>query len=169
MVNEKVLSLLNKQILEEFRSAYIYLGIETYFNDTGLKGMANWFRVQSQEELDHAVKILNYVQEIGGHVELPTIKEVSSNYPSPLAALESALKHEQHITNLIYKIMDAAIEERDHKTKSFLQWFVDEQVEEEANVGDQVNRLRLVKDSPEALFYLDNELGQRVYTPPKPL
>ena len=153
VISESILKLLNEQIKKEFHSAYLYLGIETYFENQGLKGMANWFRVQAQEELDHAMKFFNYVKEVGGLAQLGTIEKVTSTYKSPLEAMKTSLHHERYITDSIYKIVDLAIEERDHKTNSFLKWFVDEQV------------LERVKDSPNGIFMVNKELAARVYVP----
>lgn len=168
MVSESILNLLNEQIRREFHSAYLYLGIEAYFEDQGLKGMANWFRVQAQEELDHAMKFFNYVNEVGGLAQLGTIEKVTSTYNSPLDALKASLIHERYITDSIYKIVDLAVEERDHKTNSFLNWFVDEQVEEEANAEENVKNLELVKDSPNGVFLLNKEMAARTYIPIDP-
>ena len=165
MVSDKMLKLLNDQIRKEFHSAYVYLGIEAYLNDLGLKGMANWFNIQTKEELDHAMKFFNYVNEVGGLAQLGTIEAVTSTYESPLAAMKAALDHEIFITGEIYKIVDAAVEERDHKTNSFLRWFVDEQVEEEANADENVKNLEFVKDNPNGLFMINNEMAKRVYVP----
>ena len=165
MVSEKILNLLNDQIKKELHSAYVYLGIEAYLTDLGLKGMANWFRVQTQEELDHALKFFNYVSEVGGLAQLGTIDAVATTYETPLEAMKAALEHERYITREIYKIVDAAVDEKDHKTISFLKWFVDEQVEEEANAEDNVKNLQLEKDSPNGLFMIDREMATRVYVP----
>lgn len=165
MVSESILKLLNEQIKKEFHSAYLYLGIEAYFENQGLKGMANWFRVQAQEELDHAMKFFNYVSEVGGLAELGTIEKVTSTYKSPLEAMKASLHHERYITNSIYKIVDLSIEERDHKTNSFLKWFVDEQVEEEANAEENVKNLELVNDSPNGIFMINKEMAARIFVP----
>lgn len=165
VVSDNILKLLNEQIQKEFHSAYLYLGIEAYFQEKGLKGMANWFRVQAQEEVDHAMKFFNYVTEVGGLAQLGTIEKVTSTYDSPLEAMKASLKHEQFITASIYNIVDKALDERDHKTNSFLQWFVDEQVEEEANAEDNVRNLELVDDSPNGVFLVDREMAARVYVP----
>lgn len=165
MISKNILKLLNEQIQKEFHSAYLYLGIEAYFEDQGLKGMANWFRVQAQEEQDHAMKFFNYVNEVGGLAELGTIEKVTSTYTSPLEAMKASLHHERYITNSIYKIVDLAVEERDHKTNSFLQWFVDEQVEEEANAEENVKNLELVNDSPNGVFMINKEMAARAYVP----
>lgn len=165
MVSEKILNLLNEQIKKELHSAYLYLGIEAYFEEKGLKGMANWFRIQAQEELDHAMKFFKYINEVGGLAELGTIEAVTSVYKSPLEAMKASLHHEQYITKSIYTIVDAAMDERDHKTNSFLKWFIDEQVEEEANAEDNVKHLELVKDHPNGLFMVDREMASRAYVP----
>lgn len=165
MLSEKILELLNEQIKKEFHSAYLYLGIESYFSDMGLKGMANWFRIQAKEETEHAMKIFDYVVETGGLVKLGEISEVTSKYDTPLDAMKAAAGHERYITKSIYNIVDAAIEEKDHKTISFLNWFVDEQVEEEGNADDNVMNLELVKDHPNGLFMINREMGKRVHIP----
>jgi ferritin len=165
MLSKSILKLLNEQIKKEFHSAYLYLGIEAYFEDQGLKGMANWFRVQAKEELDHAIKFFNYVNETGGLAQLGTIEKVTSAYSSPLEAMKASLNHERYITASIYTIVDTAVEEKDHKTNSFLRWFVDEQVEEEANAEENVKNLELVKDSPNGIFMINKEMAARVYVP----
>lgn len=165
MVSEKMLNLLNEQIKKELHSAYLYLGIEAYFQDKGLKGMANWFRIQAKEELDHAMKFFHYVNEVGGLAQFGTIEAVTSTYKDPLEAMKISLHHEQYITKSIYSIVDVAQQEKDYKTNSFLQWFVDEQVEDEANAEDNVRNLELVKDHPNGLFMVDREMTTRVYVP----
>jgi len=165
VVSESILKLLNEQIKKEFHSAYLYLGIEAYFENQGLKGMANWFRVQEKEEFDHAMKFFNYVNGVGGLAQLGTIEKVTSTYKSPLEAMKASFHHERYITDSIYKIVDLAVEERDYKTNSFLQWFVDEQVEEEANAEDNVKNLELVKDSPNGIYMINKEMAARVYMP----
>lgn len=165
MISENILKLLNEQIRKEFHSAYLYLGIEAYFTELGLRGMANWFRIQTQEELDHAMKFFNYVNEVGGLAQLGAIGKVTSIYKSPLEAVKTSFEHEKFITASIYNIVDAAIDERDHKTNSFLQWFIDEQVEEEANADENVKNLELVKDNQNGLFMINAEMAKRVYVP----
>jgi ferritin len=165
MLSEKILGLLNGQIKKEFHSAYLYLGIEAYFRDMGLNGMANWFRIQVQEETDHAMKIYDYVVETGGLVRLGEIGAVASEYGTPLDAMKAAADHERYITRSIYEIVDAAIDEKDHKTNSFLKWFVDEQVGEEANADENVRNLELVKDHPNGLYMINKEMGTRVKQP----
>ncbi len=156
---------LNEQIMKEFYSGYLYLSMEAYFTSQNLDGFANWFRVQAQEERDHAMKIFNYVNYVGGRVKLLAIKEPVHEFGSAEEVLRMALEHEKKVTASIYELVDMAREERDHKTDSFLQWYVDEQVEEENNAQNNVNRLKLAGERGGGLFMIDQEMGKRVYAP----
>ncbi len=167
MLKKKMLKALNNQINAEFYSSYLYLSMESYFQSVSLSGFANWMRGQVQEELFHGMKLYDYVNERGGKVTLDTIAKPDSNWKTPLAAFEHILKHEQMVTSLINGLMDLAIAEQDHATKIFLQWFVSEQVEEEASVGEIVDKLRLIKTDSSGLFLLDTEMGKRVFTLPQ--
>lgn len=166
MLKENVQKALNDQINAEFFSSYLYLSMATYFETNSLSGFANWMTIQAQEELTHAMKILNYVNERGARVALSTIEGPKTEWNSSLEAFEEAYQHEQKITGLINDLTDLAIAEKDHATKNFLQWFVTEQVEEEASVDEIVNKLKLIGDSGHGLFMLDREMSQRVFTPP---
>ncbi|WP_028583482.1 ferritin [Desulfogranum mediterraneum] len=165
MVKKKMLKALNQQINAEMYSSYLYLSMESYFQSISLAGFANWMRGQVQEELMHSMKFYDFVVERGGRVTLDAIARPESSWDSPLDAFKAILKHEQHVTALINDLVDLAIDERDHATNIFLQWFVSEQVEEEASVGAIVDRLELIKDTPSGLFMLDAELAKRVFTP----
>ena len=168
MLKKKMQKALNAQINAEMYSSYLYLSMESYFQSISLGGFASWMRGQVQEELMHAMKFYDFVNERGGRVTLDTIKKPESNWKSPLAAFEHILHHEQLVTSLINDLVDLAIQEKDHATQIFLQWFVTEQVEEEASVGEVVDKLKLIKDNSSGLFMVDAELGKRVFTLPQP-
>jgi ferritin len=165
MLKEKVLKALNEQINAEQYSAFLYLSMSAWFEDQGLPGFANWMYVQFQEELTHANKIFKYVNERGGRVELKGIDQMPVEFESVKSVAEMTLEHEQHVTALINNLVDIAIEERDHATRSFLTWFVDEQVEEEANATEILDNLKLIEGQGKGngLFMLDRELRQRKF------
>jgi len=167
MLKEKMLKALNGQINAEMYSSYLYLSMEAYFQSISLGGFAAWMRSQVQEELFHAMKFYDFVCERGGRVTLDTIKKPDARWKSPLTAFKQILKHEQLVTSLINDLVDLAIAEKDHATLNFLQWFVAEQVEEEDSVGEIVDKLKLIKEDTSGLFFLDAELGKRVFTPPQ--
>ncbi|MGE4559703.1 MAG: ferritin [Desulfobulbus sp.] len=166
MLKKKILKALNDQINAEMFSSYLYLSIESYFQSISLTGFATWMRVQVQEELMHAMKFYDFVNERGGKVTLEAIAKPESVWESPLVAFEAILKHEEHVTSLINDLVDLAISEKDHATNNFLQWFVSEQVEEEASASEIVERLKLIKDNSSGLFMIDAELGKRVFVMP---
>ena len=165
MLSEKMNEALNKQLNEELYSAYLYLSMSAWFDSIGLKGFANWMMVQYKEETEHAMKFYSYIQSRGGDVKLYAIKEPPSQWDSPLHAFKETLKHEQFITKCINELVDLAEELKDRPTLNFLQWFIDEQVEEEENDRDIIQRLELIGESKNGIFMLDRELAQRVYTP----
>ena len=166
MLSKKMEKALNNQINAELYSAYLYLAMAADFESKNLKGCATWMRVQNQEETVHAMKLYDYVAEKGGRVTLRAIEEPPAKWKTPLEAFEAAYAHEQKVTALINGLVDTAIQERDHATNIMLQWFVTEQVEEEASADDIVQKLKLMAGAPGGLFMLDRELGQRVFTPP---
>lgn len=166
MLSEKMAEALNRQLNAELYSAYLYLSMAAYFYDQGLNGFANWMVVQNQEETLHAMKFFNYLKDRGARIRLAAIEQPPTDWSSPLEVFEATLKHEQKVTSLINQLMDLALAERDHATTVFLQWFVTEQVEEEASANDIVQRLRLIGNDANALFVLDRELATRVFTPP---
>jgi len=168
MIKKALENALNEQINAEFHSAYIYLSMSSYFLSVGLAGYANWMRVQYQEELAHATRFFDYVNERGGRVKLAPIGEVQVNFEGVVDVYEKTLEHEQLVTGMINKLMDISIQESDHATKSFLQWFVDEQVEEEANVEQILNNLKLIKGEGQGLLMMDREMQTRVYVNPFP-
>jgi len=167
MLSKKIESALNAQVNEELFSSYIYLSMSAYFESVSLKGHANWMRMQAKEELVHAMKFYDYINERGGKVILDKIKAPKIKWKSPLDAFEDAYEHEQYITNKINKLVDLAMSQKDHATSSMLKWFIDEQVEEEASADEIVQKLKLAKNSPNAILMLDQELSKRVFTPPQ--
>ncbi len=166
MLSEKMQQALNDQINAETFSAYLYKAMQAYFDSISLKGFAQWMSVQVQEETFHADKFFNFIQERNGRVKLMKIEEPQFEWDSPLAAFEAALKHEQYITSRINNLVAVARAENDPASESFLKWFVDEQVEEEANATEIVDHLKLMGDFKGGLFMMDRELGQRVFVPP---
>jgi len=166
MIKKPLENALNEQINAEFHSAYIYLSMSSYFLSVGLGGYANWMRVQYQEELAHATRFFDYVNERGGRVKLSPIQEVQVDFTGIVDAFQKTLEHEQVVTGMIDHLMDLAIQESDHATKSFLQWFVDEQVEEEANVEQILNNLKLINGEGQGLLMMDREMQTRVFVNP---
>jgi ferritin len=160
-IGTKMQDAINHQIKEELASAYIYLSMSAYLESLSLPGMARWMRVQSQEELAHALKFFDHVVERGGRVVLQGIETPPLEFASPTEAFEKALAHEQFITERIHELYGLAMAEKDYGSYGLLQWFVDEQVEEEANVGQVVETLRRVGDKGHALVMLDGQLGKR--------
>jgi ferritin len=166
MLSKRMETALNRQIVAEYYSAYLYLSMSAYFESVNLGGFAKWMRVQALEELTHGTKIFDYVNERGGRVLLDGIEKPLLKWTSPLVAFQDAYKHEQKVTGMINKLVDLAIKEKDHATENFLQWFVAEQVEEEASADGIVQKLKLVGKEGGGLFMIDRELGQRIFTPP---
>ncbi len=162
MIGKKMTAALNEQINKELYSAYLYLAMSAQAEEQNLSGFASWFRVQAGEEVEHAMKFFKYLTEQGARVVLDAIAKPPVSFKSPADMFEETLKHEQKVTASIHALVDLAIKENDHATQSFLKWFVDEQVEEEANAADIVAKLRILgKDSGGALLMLDHQLGQR--------
>jgi len=152
---------LNEQLKWELYSAYLYLSMAAYFEDIGLEGFAHWMKAQTAEELMHAMKFYKFIFERDGRVILQEIPKPPSEWESPEAVFEFAYKHEQEVTSRINKLMSLAKKLEDYATENFLNWFVEEQVEEEASFKALLNKLKLIKNDPQALFYLDKELSQR--------
>ena len=161
MLTEKVQNALNSQIKEELQSAYVYLAMSAESDRLGLPGFANWFKMQYGEELAHADRFFNFILERDGEVELHALDKPSVSGESPLSLFEKAFAHEQHITACIFKLKDLAREESDHATDVFLEWFVNEQVEEEASTRTVIDQLKLVEGNPNGLFMIDRELSNR--------
>ncbi len=166
MLSKKMEKAINQQINAELYSSYLYLSMATYFESISLDGFSNWMRQQAQEELFHGMKMFDFVCERGGRVTLKAIDGPPSQWKSPLDAFEQVLSHEQKVTGLINDLVNLALDERDHATNIFLQWFVSEQVEEESTAGALVDKLKLIGKDANGLFMLDTELGQRAFTMP---
>jgi ferritin len=165
-MKKKMEEALNRQVNAEMYSSYLYLAMESYFQSVSLTGFAKWMRGQVQEEMFHGMKIYDYVHERGGRAQFEAIAKPQTQWDSPLAAFEHILAHEESVTELINNLIDVALDVRDHAAKAFLNWFITEQVEEEATVGEIVARLRLIGDDSSGLFLLDSELSKRVFTLP---
>ena len=166
MLSKKMEAALNEQLNKEIYSAYLYMSMSAYSTYIGLKGFANWFMVQYQEEMMHAMKFYDYINNKGGRVKLMAIDAPPTEFQSPLDMFDKTLKHEQFVTKRINDLVDLAIKEKDHATNIFLQWYVTEQIEEEANDSDIIAKLKLVGETGEGLFMLDKELAARVFVPP---
>lgn len=165
MQNEKMIQGLNAQVNKELYSAYFYLAMQAYFSSINLDGFAHFFRVQIQEERDHALGFFNYLNKVGGKATFEAIEKPQSEFSSPQEVFELTLKHEQFITQSIYSLMDIAREVKDHTTDIFLQWYITEQVEEEENMTRILNKLKLIHGEGAGLFMIDSELAQRLYVP----
>ena len=166
MLNKKVADLLNDQINKEFYSAYLYLDIANYYIDNDLDGFGNWYNIQAQEERDHALLFLKYLQSNGQKVSLKAIDKPDKKFNNHLDPLLIGAEHERFVTDLIHKIYEAAYEAKDFRTMQFLDWFVKEQLEEEENADKLVSKYKLFGDDPKSLYLLDQELLARVYTAP---
>ncbi|MFC4891562.1 ferritin [Pseudofrancisella aestuarii] len=167
MLSKKLEDALNAQFNYEIESAHIYLAMAGATADLGLSGFTNWFMAQYEEELFHAKKMMKFINDKGGRIEVSGFDAPRNKFSSLLEVFEETLKHEADVTRKFYEIMDIALEEKEHATKSFLQWFIDEQVEEEANVCDMINKIKLVKDA--GLYLLDQEAAKRTFKPQNPL
>ncbi len=161
MISEKVSSALNDQLGEEYYSSYLYLSMAAYFESKNLHGFAHWMKVQSEEERGHAMKFYGYLNQQLSHVTLKAIVKPQTDWTSPLAVFEDAYRHEQKITKLINDLISLVITEKDYATNIFLQWFVTEQVEEESNASEIVEKLKMIGESKQGLMMLDSILGQR--------
>ena len=161
MLNKKIQDAINEQINKELYSAYLYLAMAAYFDANNLPGFAHWMRAQYSEETQHALKFYHYVTERGGRVFVKAIDEPPAEFGSPLKAFEQTLEHEQFVTGLINKLYELALAEKDYATQSLLKWYIDEQVEEEANASYIVETLKLVGEKGNGLIMLDRQLAQR--------
>lgn len=165
MISPKMLKALNIHLNEEFYSSYFYLSMAAYFEAKNLKGFANWFRIQSTEEQMHGMKFFDFILQKGGKVSLAQINTPKLEWKSISEVFADTLKHEQKISGLINKLVETALLEKDYATHTFLQWFVTEQVEEEANVEEIIQKIEMIGDNKSGLYMLDNELGARVAAP----
>lgn len=166
MISEKIQKALNDQINAEIWSAYLYLSMSAYFESKNLPGFANWMKIQWQEELSHATKLFDYLNERGGRVNLMPIAGVDAEWNDSLDVFEATLKHEQEVSIMINSLVDIAVAEKDHATNHMLQWFVAEQVEEEATVEGLVQQLKLIDGFGHGILMLDREFGQRTFVDP---
>ena len=163
MLSEKMADAINAQIRAEFESAHLYLAMEAYFQSQGLAGFGNWMRVQYREEVSHALKFFDYLSERGARAVVSEMSAPQKEWTSPLHAMEETLRHEQYVTSRINNLVNLAMDERDHASVQMLQWYVVEQVEEEASVQAIIDQLRLTEGQGNGLFMIDRELKQRVF------
>jgi ferritin len=166
MIKKSVQEAINKQIVNEMYSSNLYLSMASYFRSINLNGFANWMRVQVQEEMFHAMKFFDFLLDRGGEAKIGAINAPPDKWKSPLDVFQNTLKHEESVTDSINKLAALAIKENDYATSVLLQWFITEQVEEEANVTEVLERLKLAGDSRSSLFLLDSELKTRVFVAP---
>lgn len=162
----KVSKLLNEQITKELYSAYLYLDFSIFYEQQGLDGYANWYMIQAQEERDHAMLFLKYLQNNGENVDLGAIDKPDKVLKTTMDPLKFGLEHEKYVTSLINDIYGAAYEVKDFRTMQFLDWFVKEQLEEEKNADDMIKKMELFGSDPKGLYSLDAEYATRAYTPP---
>ena len=166
MLNANVSKLINEQIAKELYSAYLYLDFSVYYEAEGLDGFANWYMIQAQEERDHAMLMLKYLQLNGEKVTLEAIDKPDKTYASLMDPLKAGFEHEQYVTGLINTIYAAAYEVKDFRTMQFLDWFVKEQLEEEKNADDMIKKMELFGNDSKGLYSLDSEYAARVYSAP---
>lgn len=163
MLKEKMEKALNEQINKELYSSYLYLSMCAYAQSLGLQGVANWMKVQAKEELTHANKFFDYIIERNGKVVLSAIENVPVEFGNVIEMFEKTLSHENYVTDSINNLVDISIEVSDHATRSMLMWYVDEQVEEEANAQAIIDQLKLVEGKGQGLYLIDKELATRVF------
>ena len=166
MISKKMSEALNTQLNWEIYSSYVYVAMASWFKTRNLNGFANWINIQVHEELDHASMFYEFLHDLGADVEFDKIPKPKNDWKNPEEVFADILEHEQGVTQRINKLIDLALKDGDHATNARLQWFISEQVEEEANVNGILQQLKLVKDSPNALMMIDREMAQRVYNPP---
>ncbi|NCE64246.1 ferritin [Pseudoflavonifractor sp. 524-17] len=166
MLDKKVAELLNDQINKEFYSAYLYLDFSVYYDEIGLDGFANWYKIQAQEERDHAMLFLQYMQNNGEKVTLGAIDKPNKDLNDKLQVLKYGLEHERLVTSLIHNIYEAAHSVKDFRTMQFLDWFVKEQGEEEKNAEDMIKKMELFGDDAKSLYMLNSEMAGRAYSAP---
>ncbi len=166
MLDKKVAKLLNEQIVKEFYSAYLYLDFSVFYEAEGLDGFSNWYMIQAQEERDHAMLFLKYLQENGEKVSLDVIGKPDKELKTLMDPLVAGLEHERYVTSLINDIYAAAYDVKDFRTMQFLDWFVKEQMEEEKNADDMIKKMELFGNDSKGLYSLDAEYAARVYTAP---
>jgi ferritin-like protein len=165
-MNEKIVNLLNTQINKEFYSAYLYLDFANYYSEVGLDGFENWYRIQAQEERDHAMLLFDYLHNNDQKVTLLAIDQPDMKFSDNMGPLKAAFEHEKYVTSLINGIYAAAFDDRDFRTMQLLDWFVKEQGEEEKNAADMITKMELYGSDAKGLYMLNSELAGRVYTAP---
>lgn len=166
MLSKELLKKMNEQITHEYYSAHYYLAMAAYFLQENLDGFANFFKVQAEEERFHAMKFFNFISDQGEMPVIKGFKDPKVDFSSPQEVFELALQHEQLVTKLIYDLMDLAQQDKHHPSISFLQWFVDEQVEEEATMGKLLSKVKRIGSEGHGILMLDQELANRTFTPP---
>ena len=166
MLDKKVVKLLNEQVVAEFYSAYLYLDFANYYIDESLDGFGNWYTIQAQEERDHAMLFIKYLQMNDEKVELDTIAKPDKVFADRIAPLKAGLEHERLVTGLINNIYDAAYQVKDFRTMQFLDWFIKEQMEEEDNATTLISKYEMFGTDAKGLYMLDQELSQRIYSAP---
>jgi ferritin len=166
MLKEEIEKALNNQLNKEFYSAYLYLSLASYYEHQNLPGFSNWMKVQNQEENAHTMKFFKYINERGGKVLLSGVETPPTDWDSPLKAFEHVLEHEKIVTENINELIDLGMKHKDHATTNFLQWYIEEQVEEESTVSNIIAQLRMVHGSNESLYLLDKEMAGRVFVDP---
>lgn len=164
MLNPKIEKLLNEQIVKEVYSAHLYLSMSAWLSDKNLDGYAKWFYVQYSEELDHALIIFNYVINAGGKAQIGAIEAPQSDFKDVREILAASLEHEEYVTQSIYDIVKEATDEKDYKTVQFLDWFIEEQVEEEDEASNNLGRFDIMGGDCNGLYSLDRDMGTRTYT-----
>ena len=161
MINSKVEDILNSQINKEFYSAYLYLAMSAYFDEIGLKGFSHWTRVQSKEEMEHGMILFDYIIERDGKIDLRPIEAPHCEFNCPLSVFEQILEHEKFVTASIERVANLTEDECDMATRDFINWYIGEQVEEEANVSDVIKKIKMFGDDKSILYHIDKELGKR--------
>ncbi len=168
-MDQRVYELINDQINKELYSAYLYLSFADYYEEEGLDGYANWYEIQAQEARDHALIFRNYLHDNGEKVKLLAIDQPDKTFSSHIEPLEAALEHEKYVTSLINDIYAAAMEAKDYRAMKFLDWFIDEQLEEESNADDMITKMKLFGGDARSLYELNQEYATRAYSAPAPL
>jgi len=166
MISDKMAAAINGQINKEMYSAYLYMSMSAYAESEGLKGFATYFMVQYHEEMVHAMKFYEYLAKQGNKITLGALEQPASEFGTMLQMFQTTLEHEKFITRSINELVDLAIAEKDHASKAFLDWYVTEQVEEEQNAVENIQKLKMIGDNSSALYLLDKELGARTLTVP---
>ena len=166
MISNKMCKALNDQVNAELFSSYLYLSMSSWFSERSLSGFASWMRIQAQEEISQAMKIYDYIIELGGKIQLAAIEQPESSWKSAVAVVEEVARHEAKVTGLVNDLVEVALSKKDHAANIFLQWFVAEQVEEEASVGEVFERMKMIDGDSAGMFAMDMELAKRVFTAP---